>query len=76
MSGCPIRCTSITTSTRARPIPVRATGLRDRVYQEDALPVSYRHRPHYDSYRARPYYGYRYSVRPSVRYGYAPRHGY
>jgi hypothetical protein len=27
-------------------------------------------------YRARPHYGYRYSVRPSVRYGYAPRHSY
>lgn len=48
------------------------------VYQEDALPAwsGYRHRSHYDSYRARPHYGYRYSVRPSVRYGYAPRRGY
>ena len=47
-------------------------------YQEDALPAwsGYRHRPAYYGYRARPHYGYRYSVRPSVRYGYAPRHGY
>ncbi len=29
-SGCPIRCTSIITSTRARPIPARATGRRVR----------------------------------------------
>ncbi|WP_291860616.1 hypothetical protein [Bradyrhizobium sp.] len=43
------------------------------VYQETS--VSYG-RPYYDGYRARPHYGYRYSVRPSVGYGYAPRHGY
>jgi hypothetical protein len=43
------------------------------VYQETS--VSYG-RPYYDGYRARPHYGYRYSVRPSVRYGYAPRLGY
>lgn len=43
------------------------------VYQETS--VSYG-RPYYDGYRARPHYGYRYSVRPSARYGYAPRHGY
>lgn len=43
------------------------------VYQETS--VSYG-RPYYDGYRARPHYGYRYSVRPSVRYGYAPRMGY
>lgn len=43
------------------------------VYQETS--VSYG-RPYYDGYRARPHYGYRYSVRPSVRYGYAPRYGY
>jgi hypothetical protein len=49
------------------------------VYQETS--VSYG-RPYYNGYRARPYYGsrygagYRYGVRPSVRYGYAPRVGY
>ena len=42
------------------------------VYQETS--VSYG-RPHY-GYRAHRHYGDHYSVRPSVRYGYAPRHGY
>ncbi|MES2195690.1 MAG: hypothetical protein V4517_14825 [Pseudomonadota bacterium] len=43
------------------------------VYQETS--VSYG-RPYYDGYRARSYYGYRHAVRPSVRYGYAPRMSY
>lgn len=42
------------------------------VYQETS--VSYG-RPHY-GYRTHRHYGHRYSVRPSVRYGYAPRVGY
>ena len=57
-------------------------------YQEGYVSGSYgyRSRPYYGydrGYRARPYYrpgrsysGYRYSVRPSVRYGYASRHSY
>ena len=44
------------------------------VYQEDALPV-YRHRSHHYGYRAHRHYGYHHAVRPSVRYGYAPRYG-
>ncbi len=42
------------------------------VYQETS--VSYG-RPHY-GYRMHRHYGHRYSVRPGVRYGYAPRLGY
>ena len=46
-------------------------------YQESEGPSVYGYRayPHY-GYRAHRHYGYHYSVRPSVRYGYAPRHGY
>jgi hypothetical protein len=59
-----------------------------RTYQEGYVSGSdgYRSRPYYGydgGYRARPHFrpwrlhrDYGYSVRPSVRYGYAPRHSY
>ena len=39
MSGCPIRCSSIIMSIRARPIPVPATSRRYPTYQESACPA-------------------------------------
>ena len=49
-------------------------GYRSARYYDDG-PAIYRAKRHFHSYRG--YTGYRYSVRPSVRYGYAPRyHGY
>jgi hypothetical protein len=59
-----------------------------RTYQEGYVsgPDGYRSRPYYGydrGYRARPHFrpwrahrDYGYSARPSVRYGYAPRHSY
>jgi hypothetical protein len=46
----------------------------DGVGIEGPAIYSYRARPHFRPWRERT--GYRYSVRPSVRYGYAPRHSY
>ena len=77
-SGCPIRCSSIITSTRARPIPARATGRRVRSIRKMRCPpgavtvlARYRYaRPisnYYDGPAARAprVYGYR-----ANRYGY------
>jgi hypothetical protein len=49
------------------------TGATSR-YDDGAEGYSYRARPHFRPWRART--GYEYSVRPSVRYGYAPRRSY
>ena len=49
-------------------------GYYDGAGVEGPAVYSYRARPHFRPWRART--GYEYSVRPSVRYGYAPRRSY